>query len=146
MALRAEGTASGWFHRAAITSRSLQWKDNEPAPLGSNKQMRLSLTIAMHRHQFIRKEAVFIFVGNFDLPLTLYKASSNIIYVNRLWSKPDMKTERKRNGIYMLKHHEEQELLKLASPPVEILSARSTFSTATTGLLPPMISSSAHCH
>ncbi|CAA0812978.1 Abscisic acid receptor PYL8 [Striga hermonthica] len=29
-ARRAEGTASGWPHRAARTSRSLQWKDNGP--------------------------------------------------------------------------------------------------------------------
>ncbi|KAL0443141.1 UNVERIFIED_CONTAM: hypothetical protein Slati_2036800 [Sesamum latifolium] len=36
VALRAEGTASGWLHRAAITSRSLQWKDNGSVLLGSN--------------------------------------------------------------------------------------------------------------
>ncbi|KAL7220732.1 hypothetical protein ACSBR2_013592 [Camellia fascicularis] len=30
MARRVEGTASGWFHRAAITSRSRQWKDYKP--------------------------------------------------------------------------------------------------------------------
>lgn len=28
-ALRVEGTAPGWFHRAARTSRSQQWKDHE---------------------------------------------------------------------------------------------------------------------
>ncbi|KAL0300956.1 UNVERIFIED_CONTAM: hypothetical protein Sradi_6372400 [Sesamum radiatum] len=102
MALRVEGTASGWFHRAAITSRSLQWKDNEPVPLGSIKAS---------------------WIENFDLPLPLYKESSNI-YVNRLWSMPDMKSERgwarmKHNRNDMFKH-QEQELLKLASPPVEI--------------------------
>ncbi|GFQ08885.1 hypothetical protein PHJA_003032600 [Phtheirospermum japonicum] len=37
MAFRAEGTASGWLHRAATTSRSLQWKDNGPVQLDSNK-------------------------------------------------------------------------------------------------------------
>ncbi|KAK6133156.1 hypothetical protein DH2020_033094 [Rehmannia glutinosa] len=36
-AFRAEGTASGWFHRAATTSRSLQWKDNGPLQFSSNK-------------------------------------------------------------------------------------------------------------
>ncbi|KAL2475314.1 homeobox-leucine zipper protein ATHB-52-like [Abeliophyllum distichum] len=30
VALRVEETASGWFHRAAMTSHSLQWKDNGP--------------------------------------------------------------------------------------------------------------------
>ncbi|GMP56943.1 hypothetical protein CsSME_00021231 [Camellia sinensis var. sinensis] len=30
MARRVEGTASGWFHRAAITSRSRRWKDYKP--------------------------------------------------------------------------------------------------------------------
>lgn len=27
---RVEGNALGWFHRAVKTSRSRQWKDNEP--------------------------------------------------------------------------------------------------------------------
>ncbi|CAI9783694.1 unnamed protein product [Fraxinus pennsylvanica] len=30
LALRVGDTASGWLHRAAITSHSLQWKDNGP--------------------------------------------------------------------------------------------------------------------
>ncbi|GMP56936.1 hypothetical protein CsSME_00021224 [Camellia sinensis var. sinensis] len=30
MARRVEGTTSGWFHRAAITSYSRQWKDYKP--------------------------------------------------------------------------------------------------------------------
>lgn len=29
LAPRVEGTAPGWFHRAASTSRSRQWKDHE---------------------------------------------------------------------------------------------------------------------
>lgn len=32
--LRAEGTASGWPHRAASTSHSMQWKDNGSVLLG----------------------------------------------------------------------------------------------------------------
>lgn len=32
MVLRQEGKAWGWFHRAAITSLSLQWKDNGTEP------------------------------------------------------------------------------------------------------------------
>ncbi|CAA3007604.1 Hypothetical predicted protein, partial [Olea europaea subsp. europaea] len=34
---RAEETASGWLHRAAITSPSLQWKDNRPVLLDPEK-------------------------------------------------------------------------------------------------------------
>ena len=34
-ALRVEGIAWGWSHRAAITSRSWQWKDNGSVPSGS---------------------------------------------------------------------------------------------------------------
>lgn len=32
LGLRVEGKASGWFHRAAITSRSRRWMDNGSAP------------------------------------------------------------------------------------------------------------------
>ncbi|EEF34888.1 conserved hypothetical protein [Ricinus communis] len=35
MGPRAEGTALGWFHRAAITSLSWQWKDNGPVLPGA---------------------------------------------------------------------------------------------------------------
>ncbi|KAK4386805.1 hypothetical protein Sango_2551100 [Sesamum angolense] len=54
MALRVEGTASGWFHRAAITSRSLQWKDNEPVPLGFIKASWIgpNWTVTFFPHSF----------------------------------------------------------------------------------------------
>ncbi|KAK9188504.1 hypothetical protein WN944_019907 [Citrus x changshan-huyou] len=32
LGLRVEGKASGWFHRAAITSRSRRWMDNGSSP------------------------------------------------------------------------------------------------------------------
>ncbi|KAB2601951.1 hypothetical protein D8674_002956 [Pyrus ussuriensis x Pyrus communis] len=32
---KAEGTASGWLHRATITTISWQWKDNRSVPSGS---------------------------------------------------------------------------------------------------------------
>lgn len=53
---RVEGTASGWFHRAATTSRSRQWKDNGPVPSSSSKTRWIdpSWTVAFFLFNFLK--------------------------------------------------------------------------------------------